>query len=356
MTNKIKNESHDTRYFTITPRLVWALSRTPHDYTFWCVVKMIAGDNEECILGTDDLATMAMISKGGAHNSRDWLIKMGLLEGEVRQDPGYQAVWHLRVPDIWKRSIEWAEAYIKLRDRVAWKAMQKKAHKEGQDLELIEAMLAGLPGVHPLNAEEERSPHEHPRSPHERERSPHETKNIPKNNHKKNPIPARQPAQATELEYDYDDLDGSGGDPDKTEQGWMQPELPIHHQVLDVAHAKRFQKTRWKKRLTGLAQAIASGDILGGGVYQACLDGLDKCENGVVQEPLPPIPASWLDWRLEQARRNRWSIGGTVDALFSREALVKHCQYHLREMGAAVPAKEVQYEDADLGAVEVINL
>jgi len=172
----------------------------------------------------------------------------------------------------------------------------------------------------------------------------------------KTKLPAPQPAQVPELEYDYDDLDGSGGDPNKTEQGWMQPELPIHHQVLGVAHAKRFQKTRWKMRLTGLGQAIASGDILGDGVYQACLDGLDKCENGVVQEPLPPIPASWLDWRLEQARRNRWSVGGTVDALFSREALVRHCQYHLREMGAAVPAKEVQYEDADLGAVEVINL
>ena len=52
---KVKDESKDRSYFTITPRLVWALSQNPQEYTLWGVVKDIAGEDGECILSREDL-------------------------------------------------------------------------------------------------------------------------------------------------------------------------------------------------------------------------------------------------------------------------------------------------------------
>ena len=43
----VSDESQDQKYFTITPRLVWALARNPFDYTLWSVIKGIAGDSGE---------------------------------------------------------------------------------------------------------------------------------------------------------------------------------------------------------------------------------------------------------------------------------------------------------------------
>jgi len=126
--NKIVDKSNDEKYFTIAPRLVWALSRSPYDYTLWCVVKDIAGTEGQCILSTPDLADLAMMSAGKVSDCRQFLLNAGLLDGELRQDPGYpQPVWHLSVPDLWKRNVEWCEKYPGLKSRVSFKFAQKES-------------------------------------------------------------------------------------------------------------------------------------------------------------------------------------------------------------------------------------
>ena len=150
MDNVVKNESSDERYFTITPRLVWALSRTPHDYALWCVVKDIAGKGGECILGTPDLAALAMMSDGQVSLSRQYWLSIGLLTGGLKRDPGYpQPVYHLTVPNIWKRNVEWSEAYASLGDRVAFKQAQKESLHQVKASPGEEGVLPGEEGVLP---------------------------------------------------------------------------------------------------------------------------------------------------------------------------------------------------------------
>lgn len=159
-----------------------------------------------------------------------------------------------------------------------------------------------------------------------------------KNEVSKTKLPAQQTAQVNDGGPEYVEIDSDGvplEDSEPKAQGWQIPELPIHFQVLAVRGGKLFHQHRLKSRLTGLAQAMAAGDVLGDGVYQACVDGLNGKEK--LEEPLPPVPASWLPWRLEHARRGRWSVEGTVSALFARDRLVTHCHYHLKKMGASVP-------------------
>ena len=126
---KLKDKSGDRRYFIITPQLVWALSRTPYDYVLWDVVKMIAGEDGECMLATEDLAALAMMSVGKLVDCRKYLLKRGLLEGEIRRDPGYpQPVWHLRIPDLWQDNIAWRnELGHSLKDRIRYKKRQAKS-------------------------------------------------------------------------------------------------------------------------------------------------------------------------------------------------------------------------------------
>ena len=146
-------------------------------------------------------------------------------------------------------------------------------------------------------------------------------------------LPQRSADATAVRELEYEEL-GPDGNPifseDKAEAGWMIAELPIHRLVLDTCHAKRFRKTRQKSRLTGLSQAIKAGDVLGDKVYQKCLDELDKVDSRFVGEPLPPIPRTWLTYRLGHAANHRWGVAGTIDALFDRDALAKHCMYHLK--------------------------
>lgn len=130
--NKINDASKDKEYFTITPQLVWALSRTPHDLALWNVIKMVAGDDSECILSTPDLATLAMMSTGKVSDCRKYLLEAGLLSGELRKDPGYpQPVWHLTIPDLWLANAEWRqEIGDKLKDRIEYKRQQKESLHE----------------------------------------------------------------------------------------------------------------------------------------------------------------------------------------------------------------------------------
>jgi hypothetical protein len=106
--NKLTDDSEDKKYFTLTPQIVWALSRDAYDFTLWSVIKMVAGENGECILSTEDLAQLAMMSVGKVSECRKYLLSQKLLKGQCRKDPGYpQPVWHLTVPNLWRRNVEW---------------------------------------------------------------------------------------------------------------------------------------------------------------------------------------------------------------------------------------------------------
>lgn len=126
---RVKDQSNDKRYFTITPRIVKAYARTPHDLALWETVKDIAGEDGECYLNTEQLAILCGASAGQVSNSRKYWLKIGFLKGEIRKDPGYsQAVWHLTVPDIWKQNVEWCEKHPKIEDRLAFRKAHKSLH------------------------------------------------------------------------------------------------------------------------------------------------------------------------------------------------------------------------------------
>jgi hypothetical protein len=151
--NRIQDSSKDRAYFTMTPRLVGLLCEDPYEYTLWGIIKEIAGESGECYLSTEDLAALAMQSVGKTSQSRKRLIDIGLLEGEVRRDPGFQQpVWHLRVPDLWPRNLEMVAEITTIKDRVAFKRRQKS--------------------LHPMKA----SPHEEATTPGEEATTPDETK------------------------------------------------------------------------------------------------------------------------------------------------------------------------------------
>lgn len=125
--NRINDESSDRAYFTITPRIVWALAEDTQEYTLWCVIKDIAGEAGECFLSTSDLALLAMQSAGSVSMRRKRLLNKGLLHGELRRDPGYpQQVWHLSIPDLWTANLDLAQELRSLRARIAYKADQKE--------------------------------------------------------------------------------------------------------------------------------------------------------------------------------------------------------------------------------------
>lgn len=123
---RIKDESRDKNYFTITPRIVWAMCDDPFEYTLWCVIKDIAGERGVCILAREDLAVLSMMSGGKLSECRDSLIAKGLLNGLLVKDPGYpKAVWHFTIPDLWEDNIQWAKTHLKISSRVEYKKSVK---------------------------------------------------------------------------------------------------------------------------------------------------------------------------------------------------------------------------------------
>lgn len=127
---RIKDESKDHKYFTITPRIVKAFSRNSHDFSFWDTVKDVAGESGECYLNTEQLAILSGISTGQVVNSRKYWLKIGFLTGGIRKDPGYsQAVWHLSVPDIWQKNVEWCEKYPKIAARLEFRKSHLSLHR-----------------------------------------------------------------------------------------------------------------------------------------------------------------------------------------------------------------------------------
>lgn len=132
--NKIKDNSSDRKYFTQVPRIVWALCDTPQMFTLWCVVKQIAGEKGECFISTIDLAEMSMMGKTAVAEYRARLIDVGLIDGELRKDPGYPfPVWRLSVPDLWAKNIDWAQDHRTIAQRLTFKKDQRedlKAERE----------------------------------------------------------------------------------------------------------------------------------------------------------------------------------------------------------------------------------
>jgi hypothetical protein len=127
---RVKDESNDRRYFTITPRIVKAYARNPHDLAFWETVKDIAGEEGECYLNTEQMAILGGMSTGQVSKSRRYWLKIGFLKGETRKDPGYsQSVWHLSVPDLWAKNVEWCERHPKIEDRLAFRKVHKSLHR-----------------------------------------------------------------------------------------------------------------------------------------------------------------------------------------------------------------------------------
>ncbi len=128
---RLSDDSHDHRYFVITPRIVWAFCRTPYDYALWAVIKDIASEWGECKLQTSDLATLAMMSDGQVQDSREYLMAVGLLRGRLYREPHYHnPVWHLTVPDLWVQNVEWSTQFLKINARLLFKAQQKAAVKK----------------------------------------------------------------------------------------------------------------------------------------------------------------------------------------------------------------------------------
>lgn len=127
---RVKDESGDKKYFTITPRIVKSLARNAHDFAVWDTIKDIAGENGECYLNTEQIAILSGCSTGQVSDSRRYWLKVGFLKGEVRKDPGYsQAVWHLSIPDIWQINIQWCEEHPKIADRLAFRIAHKSLHR-----------------------------------------------------------------------------------------------------------------------------------------------------------------------------------------------------------------------------------
>lgn len=180
----IDDQSQDSRYFTVTPRLIWALSRDPYDFIFWSVVKDIAGETGECFLSTEQLADLTMMSMGKLSGCRQYWLAQGVLSGALRRDAGYpQPVYHLKVNNIWKANVDWCETYASIQSRIDFK------HTQSASLHQVKAAQTSLHEVKP-------SPGEEGITPHEEGITPGETKNNRKKIQKNNKESARAAPRA----------------------------------------------------------------------------------------------------------------------------------------------------------------
>jgi len=192
--NKITDNGNDHEYYTQVLQIVWMLCRTPQDFSLWHVVKMVAHsrDTRECVLSTSDLATMAMMSSGKVTDSRNFLIEVGLLEGELRRDPGYpQPVWHLIIPDLWEDNIKWRKTIHGLRDRINQKKYIIDSYKKSGQLRNLnnQSPRINIKSLHNMKASQYKEPShcEGPPSQNEGPPSQNETKKNHKKNHKEEP-------------------------------------------------------------------------------------------------------------------------------------------------------------------------
>ncbi len=94
------------------PKIAWARARDTYDYTFYGVVKDIAGDTGECWLATEDLVTLCMMSAGKIADCRNYWLSTGLIVGELVQVGELKSLWHLSIKNIWDENRAWARAHV----------------------------------------------------------------------------------------------------------------------------------------------------------------------------------------------------------------------------------------------------
>jgi len=124
--HRIKDKSGDKKYFTQTPRIIWALSRTTYDKVFWDVVKDIAGESGECKITTEELAILCMMSIGKVSDCRNHWLSNEMLEGQREKEVGQQnSIWHLTIPDIWEENIDFSKTIPKIINRIEYKKNQR---------------------------------------------------------------------------------------------------------------------------------------------------------------------------------------------------------------------------------------
>jgi hypothetical protein len=137
-----------------------------------------------------------------------------------------------------------------------------------------------------------------------------------------------------ELEYVDVEEEGTG----KNRPKWQIPENTFQRKFLAVCGAMWF-KSRQKTLVKKLAKCLDIGACLSeAACLHRCLGELRDCEN-FPERPLA-MPKSWLEWRSEHAKSHRWSVQGFINALFDRDALVRHCQVMLKKMGIDPSAAE----------------
>ncbi len=192
------------KYFALLPHALLAYCRTPYDLALWVAVKVVAGEDGVCTLSTPALADLAGISVGKAAECRNHLLRVGLLAGSLHRDAAYpQSVWHLRVPDLWRRNAAWRrEAGDGLYDRIEAICHQRQSLREGAAAaEEEQEQPSNKWGISP--GEGGPSPGERGPSPHERGPSPGETKkNLVEPNKKEEGNKTETPAQIWETVRD----------------------------------------------------------------------------------------------------------------------------------------------------------
>jgi hypothetical protein len=205
----VQNDSQDSRYFTLTPRLIWALSRDPYDYIFWSIIKDIAGEEGECFLSTDQLSDLTMMSTGKISSCRKYWMAQGVFSGALRRDAGYpQPVYHLRVKNIWKANVDWCETYASIQSRIDFK------HAQAESLHQVKAIKKSLHVVKP-------SPGEEGISPHEEGVSPSETKNNRKKIQKNTRERADKPRRRTSAKKTRKTLSD-------------HPAIQVYHEIMKI--------------------------------------------------------------------------------------------------------------------------
>lgn len=170
---------------------------------------------------------------------------------------------------------------------------------------------------------------------------------------KETSLPVPEKAQGTEGDYftmnewapEYHELEEERARPK-----WVVPENTFQRQVLSVCGAKWF-KPKQKTLVKKLAKCLDIGAILSeAACLHRCLDELRNCEN-FPERPLA-MPVSWLEWREDHARSNRWSVQGFINSLFDRDALVRHCRVMLKKKGIKPSAAD---EEIPEGMVRVLS-
>ncbi len=126
-TYHIIDKSGDPDFYVRFPKIAWALARDTYDYTFYGVVKDIAGDTGECWLATEDLAALCMMSTGKIADCRDYWLTTGLIQGELVQVGELKSLWHLSIKNIWEENRQWARAHTSIDSRLEFKREQGKA-------------------------------------------------------------------------------------------------------------------------------------------------------------------------------------------------------------------------------------